>query len=195
MPDVSKNQISDVELVAKCIHGCSVSSRTLYNRYKNLWYTICLRYLRSEQDAQDVLQNALVKIFTKLNTFNGELGNFSSWSSKVVVNEALQLIRKEKSKSFDLERYFVSNKSMTSAVAISNLRLEDIKNLIKDLPKRTRLVFNLYVLEGFNHREIGEMLEISEGSSKSQLSYARKLLQLRLETEPKVNLELITRPA
>lgn len=188
----SNINIDQIKLIQLCKDGDNAAQRELYTRYKNLWFSICLRYIRSREDAQDVLQNALVKVFSKIHQFNGELGNWTSWSSKVVVNECLQYLRKEKARTSEVELYYQVKSHIASAKVISDLSLQDLKNIIIELPAGARTVFNLYAIEGFSHREIAMMLEISVGSSKSQLSYARKLLKRRLETEAHLALKLIS---
>lgn len=160
--------------------GDNTAQRALYDQNRNLWYSISLRYIRNEANAQDVLQNALVKIFTKIHMFDSTIGNWTSWSSKIVVNECLQYLRKEKSRTTDMDLYFQVKRHITQPKALSELSLEDLKNIIVELPSGARTVFNLYAIEGYSHKEIAEMLEISVGSSKSQLSYARKLLKSRI---------------
>lgn len=145
-----------------------------------------------EQDAQDVLQNALVKIFTKIHLFDIELGNWSSWSSKIVVNECLQFLRKEKSRTAEVDLYYQVKRHITPAKVLEDLSLEDLKNIIIELPVRCRTVFNLYVMDGYSHKEIAEIMGVSIGSSKSQLSYARKLLQDRINTESNFLLNMIS---
>lgn len=145
-----------------------------------------------EQDAQDVLQNALVKIFTKIHMFDSELGNWSAWSSKIVVNECLQFLRKEKSRIAEVDLYYQVKRHITPAKVIEDLSLEDLKNIIVELPVGCRTVFNLYVIEGYSHKEIAEVLGVKVGSSKSQLSYAKKLLQERISTESNFVLNMIS---
>ena len=153
----------------------------LYETYKTVWYRICLRYNRDQNDAADVLQNALVKIFTKMSQFDLAKGSFQSWSSKIVVNENLMFLRKNKV-SFESDELndnlHMIDDSETPMEALSR---KELTKMISSLPEGYRMVFNLYVLDGFNHREIGEKLQISEGTSKSQLFKAKKMLQQKLE--------------
>lgn len=180
------------QLIDLSKEGHREAQRALYHKNKNLWYTICLRYIRTPADAQDVLQNALIKIFTKIHMFDKTVGNWTSWTSKIVVNECLQFLRKEKSRATDVDLYFQVKRHITPAKAMSNLSLEDLKNIIVELPSGARTVFNLYVMDGYSHKEIAEMLNISVGSSKSQLSYARKLLKDRIDIESTMVFNMIS---
>ena len=153
----------------------------LYETYKTVWYRICLRYNRDINDAADVLQNALVKIFTKISQFDSAKGNFKSWSSKIVVNENLMHLRKSVVSFVTDDLDSEIQVADESESPLESLSRKELTKMISGLPEGYRTVFNLYVLDGFNHREIGEMLQISEGTSKSQLFKAKKLLQQKLE--------------
>ena len=135
---------------------------------------ICLRYSNNETEAEDLLQESFIKAFNKLDTFynNGALGG---WLRKIAVNTALEHYRKNKNKAVVLDLNQVD--SLIPDNAIENLELEDLLKKIQSLPTGFRTVFNLYAVEGYNHREIGEMLSISEGTSKSQYSRARVMLR------------------
>jgi len=127
-----------------------------------------------------MLQNGLINIYTKINQFNSERGNFKSWSSRIIVNDCLMFLRKNSFKSEDLnDHHGIFDKSETS---LDILSAEELTKLIQQLPDGYRAVFNLYILEGYNHKEIAEKLNISEGTSKSQLFKAKKLLREKLET-------------
>ncbi|MFT5724214.1 MAG: RNA polymerase sigma factor (sigma-70 family) [Bacteroidia bacterium] len=153
----------------------------LYETYKTVWYRICLRYNRDVNDAADVLQNALVKIFTKISQFDIAKGSFKSWSSKIVVNENLMHLRKSGVSFVTDELDSGYQLADGSESPLESLSRKELTKMISGLPEGYRTVFNLYVLDGYNHREIGEMLHISEGTSKSQLFKAKKILQQKLE--------------
>lgn len=169
------------ELIKQAKKHDSNAQMELYRQFKSYWYTICLRYNRNSFDADDCLQNALINIFSKLNQFDQERGDFKSWSAQIVVNDNLMFLRKKKQnfQTFDLEeeKHIVEQVSEESSVISS----ENLNKLVQALPDGYRTVFNLYVMDGFTHGEISEILGISIGTSKSQLSKARKLLQHQLE--------------
>jgi RNA polymerase sigma-70 factor (ECF subfamily) len=148
----------------------------LYHKYKRYWFTISLRYNSSSHDAQDCLQNALVKIFSKINSFDQSKGSFKTWSSRIVINESITYLKtKQNSLTDQLDiiegsMYYVEEEN-------NRMSKKNIINLIQKLPIGYRQVFNLYVMEGYSHNEIAEILGISTGTSKSQLFKARRMLQ------------------
>ncbi len=154
----------------------------LYNQYKTLWYMISLRYNRDEDEAKDALQNGLIKIYSNIDMFDPSMGTFKSWSSRIIVNENLMLIRKRRD-VFSLDNISESDHTQVLPEEDSTEKLssEELTKLIQVLPDGYRLVFNLYVMEGFTHSEIANHLDISIGTSKSQLFKAKKLLQQKLE--------------
>jgi len=148
----------------------------LYHQYKRYWFTICLRYNQDREDAQDCLQNALVKMYNNIERFDENKGNLKAWSSKIVVNESLSFIKSRQSKLTEQldETNVIAYETYEES---STLSKKNIIKLIQKLPKGYRQVFNMYVFDGFSHAEISEVLGISVGASKSQLFKARKMLQ------------------
>lgn len=168
-------------LLNRCRKGNLSAQREVYDKYKSIWFTIALRYLRNREDAADALQNALVNIYTKLDTFKPEYGSFKSWSCRIVVNDSIMYQRKYwKHNTFqeigdDMIWLGDTNNPL------SNLSAEELLKQIQKLPDGYRIVFNMYAIEGYSHKEIAEHLEISEGTSKSQLSKAKKMLRSKIE--------------
>ena len=152
----------------------------LYHRYKNLWFAICLRYNHNQFDAEDCLQNALVKIFSKLGQFDSRKGRFKDWANRIVVNENLLFLR-QRTKDRKMTEGITPETVSQPESSENTLSPERMTRLIQKLPEGYRNVFNLYVMEGYNHKEIGQILDISVGTSKSQLHKARKMLQQELE--------------
>ena len=140
-----------------------------------------MRYNKNRQDALDVLQNALIKVFTKIDQFDQNKGSFKSWSAQVVVNENLMYLRKlninYKIDPIDAELQVADQQES----ALDILSAEELTKMIQKLPDGYRAVFNMYVIEGYQHKEIAELLQISVGTSKSQLFKAKRLLQEKLE--------------
>lgn len=184
--------LEEKQLIELCKKGVAAAQSKLYAQYKNQWFTICLRYVNKREDAMDVLQNALIKIYTKLSQFNPELGSFKSWSSRVVVNESIMFQRKywnnNEVSGLNLE---IINKEEKSK-AISNLTLEELTQTIQKLPHGYRMVFNLFEIDGYSHKEIATKLSISEGTSKSQLFKAKSILRKQLQTTYKGELRKIS---
>lgn len=151
----------------------------LYNRFSGKMYAVCLRYANNSDDAQDLLQEGFIKVFRNLHRFRAE-GSFEGWIRRVFVNSSIEHYRKKSlqlSKVSDREENTIEDVDTT---ALDNLAEKDIIRLIQDLSPGYRTVFNLYVIEGYSHKEIGEMLGISEGTSKSQLARARSILQKKV---------------
>jgi RNA polymerase sigma-70 factor (ECF subfamily) len=154
----------------------------LYDKFGALWYSICLRYHANIDDAQDALQNALIRIYTKIRQFDPEKGQFKSWSSKIVVNENLMILRKNqkiKMDSPDDMSFDIRDSNHNTAIDI--LSAKELTKMIMNLPEGYRVVFNMFVIEGYSHEEIAEKLNISVGTSKSQLFKAKKFLRQKLE--------------
>lgn len=153
----------------------------LYKTYQHTWYAICLRYNKNQADAMDVLQNAMINIFSKIDQFDEKRGNFKSWSNQIVVNDNLMYLRK-RTAGFKIneihEDYQIED---TSETPIDILSAEELNKMVQRLPDGYRVVFNLYVIEGYTHKEIAERLGISAGTSKSQLFKAKRMLQKKLE--------------
>jgi len=173
--------MNDQKIINQVKNNNQKAQEQLYAKYKTIWFMICLRYHKDRADALDALQNALVNIYTKINQFDANKGSFKAWSSRIVVNENLMLLRKNvssfKVQSLPEEFELIDNNES----AIDKLSAKELTLLIQKLPDGYRTVFNLYVMEGKNHNEIATLLKISEGTSKSQLFKARKFLQQRIE--------------
>lgn len=146
----------------------------LYNKYSRLFLGIARRYVKINEDAEDVLLEAFYKIFKNIHQFSGN-GSFEGWMKRIVINESLMFIRKNHNFKLQVE---ISNVEIKSKVNVQDeLQVKDILKLLDKLPTGYRTIFNLYVIEGFKHREIAEKLGISINTSKSQLILAKKRLK------------------
>ena len=143
---------------------------------------VCLRYSNNEHEAEDLLQDSFIKAFKNIESYQNK-GALGGWLRKLTLNTALEQFRKNKNTNQTIELKEFNN--YVDDTAIEKLELEDLLKKIQLLPTGFRTVFNLYAVEGFNHREIGEMLNISDGTSKSQYSRARLLLRTMIEEEQK----------
>lgn len=166
---------SEEQIIAGCVKNETKFQQMLYNMLSSKMFAVCLRYANEYNAAQDLLQEGFVKVFRNIEKFRGE-GSFEGWVRRIFVNTAIEHYRKQvnmyalhdsETRSFE---YYEDN-------AIETLKHEDILKMIQKLSDGYRTVFNLYVIEGYSHKEIGEMMSISEGTSKSQLARARYLLQ------------------
>ena len=152
----------------------------LYHLFAPKMYAVCLRYARDKDEANDILQNGFIKVFSKCELYHGN-GSLEGWIRRVIVNTAIEDLRKNKIKFLSTDDLPGNQIDYSSSSTLENLDYKDLLNLIKMLPMGYRTVFNLYAIEGYNHKEIAKMLEISEGSSKSQLSRARTWLKERIQ--------------
>ena len=166
--------MSEPELIQRLQKGEGKAHKVVYEKYAGIMLGICLRYLKNQMDAEEVMLNGFVKIFQHVNQYESK-GSFEGWMKRVVINEALGFLRKKEPLHLAIEKDHIQ--LPTAATAESDLAVEDLLNLLLELPAGYRTVFNLYAIEGYSHKEIAEMLDITEGTSKSQLSKARALLQ------------------
>jgi RNA polymerase sigma factor (sigma-70 family) len=172
--------LTEEEVIKGCIRQSSLCQKELFNRYAGRMLGVCNRYARNAADAEDILQDAFIKIFDKMHQFKFE-GSFEGWVRRIVVNTALKkyaLLRYEK----EVVGYEIKDKDEDhiEPVAYSHFSQKDILSLINNLPDGYRLIFNLYVLEGFQHEEIAVMLNIQPSTSRSQLVKARNMLQKQI---------------
>jgi len=138
-------------------------------------HTLCTAYLRNEEDAVEVLQDGFLKIFQQIQKFDAARSTLYTWMRTVMIRTAIDFLRKDKNAPTSIE-WTEDHDPSIDAEALQRMTAEEILQLLQQLPETARTVFNLYVTEGFSHREIGEMLQISEGTSKWYLSEARKHL-------------------
>lgn len=169
--------LEEKEIISLCIQGKSFAQKMLYDKYSKLFYAICIRYCKDQDDAQDILQDSFIKIFKNLNQFKHE-GSFEGWMKRIVVNTSIEFYRKQMNMISYEDQYTEEEiPIINDEITLDQTALLD---LIQTLPNGFRMVFNMYVIEGYSHAEIAEKLEISEGTSKSQLSRARVLLQKKV---------------
>ncbi|HEX2606858.1 MAG TPA: RNA polymerase sigma factor [Flavisolibacter sp.] len=172
---------NDIEaLLEGCLNNNRKAQEGLYRQFYPFAMTIALRYSRDEHDAADILSHAFVKVFKSIRTFDPLKGSLHAWIKRIVVNEGLDHIKTRSRFSEAVEVESAPEPEINNA-ALEEMGAEEIMKLIQKLPPATHAVFVLYAVEGFNHREIGERLNISEGTSKWHLSEARKTLQKQLE--------------
>lgn len=143
--------------------------------------SICLRYTRNSEDAIEVLHNAFLKVYKNIHTYQSSKASLYTWIRTIVVHTAIDFIRQREKLFTKVELEKVEDPHIDSD-AIQKMSARELLKLVQQLPTATQAVFNLYVVEGYNHREIGNLLGISEGTSKWHLSQARKQLQKLLQT-------------
>ncbi len=162
------------KLIESCMHNNREAQYKLYSLLSGKMFAVCLRYAKNREAAEDLLQEGFVKVFTNIEKFRGD-GSFEGWVRRIIVNTAVEYYRKS-TKMYPMVNVDDVNKDVIWEDTGDNLELEDVMKLINSLSTGYRTIFNLYVVEGYSHKEIAEMLDISEGTSKSQLARARYLL-------------------
>ncbi len=167
------------QLIALAIKRDRQAQQQLYTRYSSKMLSVCRQYIKDIHTAEDVLITAFMKVFSHLKNFENK-GSFEGWIRRIVINECISHIRATKKISF-LEDIHYREDSFNNIE--SGFSVDDIQSLIDKLPEGYKMIFNLYAIEGFKHKEIGEMLNISEGTSKSQLSHARRILQEQINQQ------------
>jgi len=171
----SNHNLLDSDLIKGCVSGDRRMQELLYKKFSPKMYAICLRYAGNTDDAQDLLQEGFIKIYKNLEKFRNE-GSFEGWMRRVFVNTSIEHFRRKVNLNSITENEEKGIEDSTWNV-LDSLAEKDIIQLIQELSNGYRTVFNLYVVEGYSHKEIGDMLGISEGTSKSQLSRAKMILQ------------------
>ena len=178
---------SEAELIDGCLLGRQLAQKQLYERYSARMMAVCLRYAQTTFEAEDILQEGFLTVFRTLGSFRRECP-LEFWIRRIMINAALRQHRR------NAPLVAVSDGDYPETLAseeftFSNYAYSELLNVVQELAPRYRLVFNLYAIEGYTHKEIGEMLEISEGTSKSQYSRARVVLQTKLaRLQPPTNL-------
>ncbi len=166
------------ELIALALENNRHAQQKMYSRFAPKMLGVCRQYVKDIHQAEDIMITAFMKVFANLKNFEHK-GSFEGWIRRIMVNECISFIRVQKKVKFiEDETYFEESFNNIE----SQLSLDDLQALIDSLPDGYKMVFNLYIIEGYKHQEIAEMLGISEGTSKSQLSHARKVLQDNIRT-------------
>ncbi len=169
-----------LNIVRRCIDGDRSAQRELYDELAGKMLSVCLRYTGDKMTAQDMLQDGFVTLFSKLDTYKGD-GSFEGWARKIFATTCLMFLRKKDAlkMSDDLETAFSLHEEAPSAV--QELGYKDLMKIISSLPTGYRTIFNMYVIEGFSHKDISEIMGISEVTSRSQLNRARSMLQQKIK--------------
>jgi len=176
-------------IIEGCIKGKRKYQKQLFEKYYGKMTAVCLRYARDEDEAQDMVQNGFIKVFNKLDVYN-YTGSFEGWVRRIMVNTAIDLIRKNKNNTYSIEEEssipaieeengIILEEEMYDLNVKANKAIEAISRLSSGY----KMVFNLYVMEGYTHKEIAEYLGISEGTSKSNLAKAKQKLRALLSSE------------
>ncbi len=165
------------KIIEQCIDGEEAAQRELYVLFRSKWYLICLRYGKNKQQADDIFQEGLIQVYRDLYQFDAKRASFATWSSRVMSHTAIRYLKKDSWNQTFMDLDEIKEPSFQEETIFDKMAAAELIELIKKLPNGYRIVFNMYVLEGYNHREIADQLGIAEGTSKSQLSKAKKMLQ------------------
>jgi RNA polymerase sigma-70 factor (ECF subfamily) len=166
------------KIIEGCRKGKSRYQEELYKLLAPKMYGLCLKYAGDKDDAKDIMQDGFIKVFQKIEQYDGR-GSFEGWVRRILINTALEKYRSQVTLSRLDEKMNVPDEGVESNI-YEKLSAEDLLGLVQQLTPQYRMVFNLYAIEGYNHKEISELLGISEGTSKSNLSRARLILQERV---------------
>lgn len=161
-------------------NGDRRAQKALYDMLSGKMYAVCLRYMGDKDSAEDILQDGFVTLFSKLDSYSGE-GSFEGWARRIFVNTALMSLRKKDAMKNTEDVDTAWNITSDDPTPIQKIGYEDLLKMIADLPPGFRTVFNMYVIEGYSHKEIAEEIGISETTSRSQLQRARMLLQSKIK--------------
>lgn len=175
--------MSEEVLVKSCIEGNRAAQKKLFETYSRVMMGLCLRYSSSLEEAEDLTQDGWIKVFERIHSYRFE-GSLEGWIKRIMINTALDHIRRNKIFMQPIDEKTEGEKNLHSeADVFSSLSTKDLLSIIQQLPTGYRTVFNLYAIEGFTHKEIGAMLNVSESTSKSQYIRAKASLQKMLISE------------
>ena len=167
-------------IIDKCRKGDRSAQKKLYDYLAPKMFAVCLRYMGDRMPAEDILQDGFITLFSKLDSYSGE-GSFEGWARKIFVNTALMSLRKTDALKLSDDLEEAGNLSSDISSQIQNIGYKEIMKIVMKLPDGYRTVFNMFVVEGFSHKEIAQALNISEVTSRSQLQRARMILQEKIK--------------
>ncbi|MGZ3752152.1 MAG: RNA polymerase sigma factor [Mucilaginibacter sp.] len=175
-----ENKYTVEELIERCKAGERKAQEGLYKQLASKMMGVCLRYATDRMEAEDMLQNGFIRVFQKMADYRGD-GSFDGWVRRIMVHSSIEYYRKHHKLLQVVDMESEGKEQSVNPVAMANLDARDLMVLIQQLSAGYRMVFNLYAIEGYSHKEIGEIMGISEGASKSQLSRARAILKEQIK--------------
>lgn len=173
------NEDRAVLLIDKCIAGDRAAQRRMYELLAPRYFPVCIRYVGDRTVAEDILQDGFVTLFTKLDRYSGT-GSFDGWARRIFINTSLMYLRKNDALRMSDDISLARGMKAEDENAIDRMSYDELMTAVMEMPAGFRTVFNLYVMEGFQHKEIAEMLGITESTSRTQLSRGRIWLQNRI---------------
>ena len=173
---------SEQQLIDLCIKGDRIAQRAIYDRLAPRMFSVCIRYVCDRMVAEDILQDGFITLFSKIGSYKGD-GSFEGWARKIFVTTALMYLRKKDALKMSEELENARNLSSDLSSQMQNIGYKELMKLITSLPAGFRTVFNMYVIEGYSHKEIADMMSITETTSRTQLSRARLWLQSKIKAQ------------
>lgn len=172
------------DIIQGCLDGNAEAQEVLYNTFSAKMFGLCLQYTNEYEEAKDILQEGFIRVFTNLNQYN-QKGSFEGWIRRIMINTALEKYR-DKNYLARVDDEIEKREEIIEVDIVDDLSAQELMKFIHDLSPKYRMVFNLYAIEGYSHKEIGVLLNISEGTSKSNLSRARTILQEKIFNYSKI---------
>jgi len=174
----TNDQRDEISLIKACSNGDNKAFKKIYDQHSGVMYSICLRYMKNPDEAQDALQEGFIKVYKNIGKFKFT-GSFEGWMKRIFVNTSIEQIRKRKV-HLDVTEINTTDLKLVDKIETGSLDAEKMMLLVQQLPEGYRTVFNMFVVDGYSHKEISQHLDINENTSKSQLFKARKQLQVWL---------------
>lgn len=171
--------MTEQAIIAGCLHNEAAAQRELYNRYSPKMLSVCYRFAQSREDAEDMLQEGFIKVFTQIHTFQNK-GAFEGWIRRIVVHTCINFLKKYKKFNENVDLAYANTVPVKEETVPSIMLARQIIECIRLLPVGYRTVLILYALEGYSHKEIGEMLDIEESTSRSQYTRSKAMLEVIL---------------
>ncbi|MFY7964844.1 MAG: RNA polymerase sigma factor [Chitinophagaceae bacterium] len=178
--------MTEQSLIQACTQNNAAAQRELYNRFSGLLFSVCYRYAANREDAEDMLQETFVKVFTRINSFENK-GNFEGWLKKIVINTCINYLKKNKKFTDNISLENAQNIDVKEESIASKLLGKQVIECLTMLPIGYRTIINLYSIEGFSHKEIATMLEIEESTSRSQYLRGKAILESILTKKKIIN--------
>ena len=168
--------MTDEEIIEGCVKKNALAQKALYDKFAKKMMGVCLRYSDSQEEGEDILQNGFIQVFNKIDAFKSA-GSLEGWVRKIIVNTALTSLRRAKKLEANLEIEAIEEITEDTNHMSDALAAKELLKIMQSMPTGFKTVFNLHAIEGYSHKEIGELLGITEGTSKSQFSRAKTYLQ------------------
>lgn len=175
----------DIQLIESCKKGDRVAQKVVYDRLASRMFPVCIRYVGDRSVAEDILQEGFITLFTRIGTYKGE-GSFEGWARRIFVTTALMHLRKKDALRMSDDLEAARGLKTDTTTQMENIGYKELMDMVMSLPTGFRTIFNMYAVEGYSHKEIAEILGISEVTSRTQFSRARAVLQKKIKERENV---------